>query len=224
VIVLERVTKIIGSGQARKVILSNVSATIPTHLRIALLAPSKAERIAFLEVLGNLAPTDRGHVYHDARVSFSVGRLDGFANSLSSRVNTAYLARLYGQDVTSVIKRLEKYSQFSDRLDLPFAQLNKNEKILLAYFVAFSLAFDFYILPAFPALLGRDPGLAKLFKRRMKKSGMVVPLNREAARRFCDFVIILFGGRLFPFANVDEGFDSFHEIMAENRAEKSRDE
>jgi capsular polysaccharide transport system ATP-binding protein len=182
---------------------------IPTRLRIALLARSPEERSEFIKLIGNLSSPDAGRVYREGQVSFPVGRLDGFSPSLSSRLNIAYLARLYGRKAGALIHRVEKYSALGKRLDAPYGILTKKEKNSLALVVAFSMPFDFFLLPRFPRLIQSDRLLARLFHRRMKKAGMIVSLGRAEARKYCNCVVVLARGYMFSFNAVDEGFDAF---------------
>jgi capsular polysaccharide transport system ATP-binding protein len=214
VIVFDQVSKTVRKGRVRKVVLDNVTAAIPTDRHIAVLATSRVERSAFLQLLAQVAVPDHGRIYHDAVVSFPVGQLNGFAPDLSSRMNVAYLARLYGRKVGGTIRRVEKYSAFGSRLDLPFGALSPTQRDLLANVVAFALPFNFYILPRFPALIKKNARLEKLFTRRMLKAGMIVPIREQLALKYCNMVLIVAGGRLFRFDDIAEGYEAFRRVVA----------
>jgi ABC-type polysaccharide/polyol phosphate transport system ATPase subunit len=139
-------------------VLDNVTAAIPTDRHIAVLATSRVERSAFLQLLAQVAVPDHGRIYQDAIVSFPVGQLNGFAPDLSSRMNVAYLARLYGRKVGGTIRRVEKYSAFGSRLDLPFGALSPTQRDLLANVVAFALPFNFTFCRGFRPLSKRTLG------------------------------------------------------------------
>jgi hypothetical protein len=92
--------------------------------------------------------------------------------------------------------------------------LGSEQRDLLANVIAFSLPFDFYVMPRFPALIEKDVGLEKIFTRRMQKAGMIVPISERLAAKYCNTVLIVAGGRLFRFDNIKEGYEAFRRVVA----------
>src|SRR3954452_166621 len=102
-IIFEGVTYATGTGTKKKKILAGTDVTLPSDRRIGVLAHDAGEQQIFMELLGGLIVPHSGRLIRKARVSFPAGYVGGFKLDLSLRSNAAYVARLYGADVDSVV-------------------------------------------------------------------------------------------------------------------------
>jgi capsular polysaccharide transport system ATP-binding protein len=214
VIYFEGVTKQQGDGPKPTLIVSGVTAAIPTDRHIALLTPSRLATKVFLDLLANITSPNQGRIERSAKISFPVGRLPGFSSALSVRMNIAYVARLYGADVRRVLSKVERHKLFGALLDVPFARLGKRQRIHLAAVLPFYIPFDFYVMPQLPPTLSTDKVSARVFYKRMRRAGSILPVSaRRRATHHCDMALLLVKGKLLAFETVSEGFTAYDEVF-----------
>jgi capsular polysaccharide transport system ATP-binding protein len=231
-IILDQLTKSIGPFFNKRHVVCSVSIQIPTERKIALVSQAEADKKIFIDLLAGLVKPTSGTISRLAHVSFPVGQLPGFAREHSVRLNVAYAARLYGAEVAGTVSVVEEVMDMGRAFDRPYADMPNKLRHPLAQAVAFALPFDLYLLT--DDSLGRSCAEGKkrrrspltaqlLFEARAKTSGMIIPTrNIEYAREICDMALVLKGGTLELFNDVDEAFDAARRDMTPNRKKRRR--
>lgn len=207
-IILEGVTKGAGAGEAKRTILQSVQARLPSNRRIAILGPRAEDKKVFINILAGVMLPSAGRVIRKARLSFPAGHLGGFDRALSVRVNVAHVARIYGADVEAVVDFAAQVAKLRDCFNKSYGALSNTMKQYLSDILAFTIPFDAYLLSD---EVVRSDGkrynseARALFEARAKTSGIFIASEDAAfAREFCDMGLVLKGGQLRLFENLDE--------------------
>ena len=207
-IILEGVRKILGAGGDRRPIIAGADMQIPTDWHIALLGPSREDKNILINILAGIILPTVGHIVRNARVSFPVGYLGGFARRSSVRVNVSHVARLYGADVFVVTDFVEKIADMGSSFNDPYEKLSRKAKKEIAKILAYSIPFDTYLLGEGPGAPGKKGFKTKsyaLFEARAKTSGMIIATeDPEVALKHCDMALILRRGSLRLFDDVEQ--------------------
>jgi capsular polysaccharide transport system ATP-binding protein len=222
-IILDGVTHVALAGEKKRKILTAVQLMLPPDRRIAILGPEAEDKKAFLNLLAGLVLPSSGRVVRESRLSFPPGYLGGFTRTLSVRLNVAHVARLYGADVDSVVHFVAQVSKLGEDFNKLYGDLPVAKRRSLSEILAFSIPFDVYLLNddvVRPDTSKYNKDARALFEARAKPSGMIIASQDEAfAREFCDMGLVLVGGRVRLFKNLDRAF-SFLEEKA-NREDKA---
>jgi capsular polysaccharide transport system ATP-binding protein len=229
-IIFEGVTHATGTGANKRKILAGTEVTIPPNRRIAVLTHDADDQRIFMELLGGLVVPQSGRLIRKARVSFPAGYVGGFKADLSIRSNVAYVARLYGADVDSVVNFVAQIPSFKKEIDKPYRRLSSVERRKFSEVLAFSIPFDVYL---FDDELVRDRGrffnehARALFEARIKNAGMIIAAKDKAfIEKFCDMGLVLHRGQIRLFEKVKRAlaFSEKAKARAEEKGETRQDQ
>lgn len=214
-IVLDRVTATTGLRAKKRTVLSSVSLTVPSDRRIALFGSSSEDKKVVIDLFGGVTLPRAGFVIRRAKVSFPVGHLGSFIPKLSVKKNVEHLIRLYGGDRETVVDFVERVSGLGPSFGKPYADLSIQERKLLGRIVAYSIPFDLYVLTDEIAPgHRRDADVSYgLFQARARTAGMIIPTRHpQFAREHCEMALILEGGQLLLFDDVERALVALKRI------------
>ncbi len=212
-IILEDVTKVIGTGAKKRDVLTSVRARLPSGHRIAVLASRPEDRKVFIDLLSGVVLPTAGRIIRQARVGFPPGHLGGFAPDLSVHLNVSHVARLYGAEIEATVNFVAKISGLSENFGKPYRELSNTQRRHLSAILAFSIPFDVYLLSDQLVRAG-GKGYSKeasaLFQARAKTSGMIIASDEPAfVREFCDMGLVLNGGQIRLFPDIERAISFF---------------
>lgn len=235
-IILDDVTKITGVGAKKKAVLKRVRATLPSDHRIALLAVEAEDKEVFIDLLAGLTLPTSGRIIRKATISFPVGHQGGFSSELSVRKNVAHLARVYETDINKVVNFVAEMSGLGKDFNKPHGELSGESKRQLSSILAFCIPFDVYILNEKIVRTSRkstNKATHALFEARAKTAGMIIASDsRDFVRECCDMGVVLRGGRMRLFDNIERAISFGEKIGAfsskkdgnRKKSRKERDE
>lgn len=203
-----------------RAVLSSVNLVIPSDRRIALLGPSILDNRLFLNLLGGIILPRAGRIVRKAKVSFPVGHLGGFAAKLPVRSNVAHLARVYGADVATMVEFVERVAGLGPSFNKPFMLLSSSMKRHLGRIVGYAIPFDLYVLTE-EIVRGKnkDRDISyDLFQARSRTAGMIIPTDSaQFAREHCEMALVLYGGQLILFDQVEKALSALLQIQHAER-------
>jgi capsular polysaccharide transport system ATP-binding protein len=172
---------------------------IPSNRHIALIGPSDVHKKIIIDLITGMKLPDAGRVIRNARVSFPVGTVPGAEQSLSLALNTAHVARLYGQDEDEIVGFVRRIYRLDGSFNRTFGQLDGAERKRFARILAFAIPFDTYVL----ADDRMTPDCAELFEARARTAGVIINVlnNKDFARKYCDTALVVRRGQLQLFGN-----------------------
>lgn len=214
---LENLTKAYVLDGHRKVILDNVSMTFPAGQSVALLGRNGAGKSTLLQIIaGKLAPTS-GQVWSTGTISWPVGFAGSFHPELSGAQNTRFVARIYGVDTDELLAFVQNFAGLGQHFHLPFRTYSSGMRSRLAFGVSMGIPFDTYLVDEVAAV-GDAAFRAKssaLFKARMRTAGaFVVSHSMYMVRDLCRVGVVLDGGRLYPYDNIEDAIAHHERNMA----------
>jgi capsular polysaccharide transport system ATP-binding protein len=213
-------------------VLTLVRGRLPSDHRIAVLGIAEDKKV-FMELLGGLVMPTAGRIIRKARVSFPAGYVGGFERDLSVRLNVAHVARLYGADIGPVVDFVARASELGEDFKKPYGDLAASQKRALSEILALSIPFDVYLLnDEIMQSKGKfyNKNARALFEARAKTSGMIIASQDVAfAREFCDMGLVLNGGQMRLFRNLERAFSfaaqataATSQLMAREERQKER--
>jgi capsular polysaccharide transport system ATP-binding protein len=150
-----------------------------------------------------------------------MGFAGGFAADLTGRQNLRFVARIYGVPTDEAETEAEDFAELGRFLDMPVRTYSAGMRARLAFAMSMALRFDWYLVDEIAAVGDarfREKSLSA-FRERLDMAGLVMVSHAPALLRdFCTSAIVLEGGRLRVFENVDEAIRWHEEQMMETVA------
>jgi len=212
----ENLTKVFVMDGRRKVVAQDVNLTFPTGAAVGLLGRNGAGKSTLLSMIAGTQPPTSGRIRSTGSISWPVGFAGSFHPELSGAQNCRFIGRIYGVDTDELIDFVAEFAELGGHFHLPLKTYSSGMKSRLAFGVSMGIAFDTYLVDEVTAV-GDASFKARsdaLFKARMRNAGaVVVSHSMSQIRQLCDAVVVLEGGRLDYYTDVEEGIARHEENM-----------
>lgn len=215
-IVFENLTKSFNLRGFRKVIVDNLNTVLPTGRSLALLGRNGAGKSTLLQMIAGTMRPDTGRIVTDGTISWPVGFGGSFHRELSGAQNVRFLARVYGVDTRELEEFVLDFSELGKSFHMPVRSYSSGMKSRLTFGTSMGIPFDTYLVDEVTAVgdkIFRRKSRA-LFHDRMKtSSSILVSHNTKDLRQFCDAGIVLDGGGLTFFEDLEEAIGLHEDLM-----------
>jgi capsular polysaccharide transport system ATP-binding protein len=218
-ITLDRVSKVYRTRSGRKTVLDNVSVTFESGQNFGVLGVNGAGKSTLIRLIAGSEIPDFGVVRRNARVSFPLGFGGTFHGALSGRENVAFVARIYGAGMRSVLRFVEEFSELGEYLHMPVNTYSAGMRARLAFATCLALDFDLYLIDEVTEVGDQRfrQKCADAFRERMQRSDIIlVTHNIHTLRLYCDRGAILANGELTLFDDIDAALGRYHRMVQES--------
>jgi capsular polysaccharide transport system ATP-binding protein len=206
-ILLEEVSKSYWPQAGERVILSRTNMKIPTDRAVAVLGRNGAGKSTFLRLLAGVELPTRGRITRTVSLSWPMGLGTGVHRLMTGRQNAEFVARVFGMNPRYVCDFVEDFAELGAYLDEPVGNYSSGMKARLNFGMSLAVDFDCYLIDEATAVGDQwfRQKCVKAFADRRARSGLImVSHNPRTIRQYCDIAIVLDGGRLLPFLDLDE--------------------
>ncbi|MBR9650080.1 ABC transporter ATP-binding protein [Thalassovita aquimarina] len=213
----EHVNKSYWAKGARKVVINNLNATLPTGKSLALLGRNGAGKSTLLKMIAGTLQPDSGRIVINGTISWPVGFGGSFHRDLTGAQNIRFIARIYGVDTDSLVAFVEDFSELGKHFYMPVRSYSSGMKSRLAFGASMGIDFDTYLVDEVTAV--GDAAFKRksraVFRERVKtSSAILVSHDMGQVRNFCDAGIVLENGMLQYFDDLEEAIQTHQALMA----------
>ena len=198
-------TKSFPTPQGRKVVIDNLSLTLPSGKALGLLGRNGAGKSTMMSILSGTLHPDSGRIVSDGSISWPVGLGAALHPEMSGAQNVRFIARIYGVDGDSLCRFVEDFAELGAHYHMKLRTYSSGMKARLAFGASMGIPFDTYLIDETTAVGDasfRDKSL-RLFRHRMKRSGAImVNHNLRELQEFCDAGLVLEQGKAHYFDNI----------------------
>jgi capsular polysaccharide transport system ATP-binding protein len=216
-IVLHSVTKELGRGRRKNVVLDNIDLIIPLRAQLVILGQAGSGKSTLLNVIsGTVYPTS-GWVERRATISTMI-KPQQYGGNLSVRRVVDRLATVYGVDGPKLLEFVMNFAELQKLVDVPQSDLPIRIRQRLTLGLFYGLPCDFYLFDGSLSKRHRDlkDKMDAAFLQRRKSAGMILATaSIPAAREFGGTGAVLFDGKLTLFETLDEAIDLYKRLMVE---------
>jgi capsular polysaccharide transport system ATP-binding protein len=216
-IALDDVYKYYRTHGHRKVVLDHVSLEFQAGRSYGVLGVNGAGKSTLMRILAGTELPNRGRVRRRARVSWPLGFSGGLHSRLTGRENARFVARVYGQDPRAVISFVEDFADIGAYMDVPIITYSSGMIARLAFGLSLAIDFDCYLIDETTAV-GDARFAARCkeeFDRRRRKADVIMVSHALGTiRDYCDRGIVLAGGQMHIFRNLDEAIELYKKLNA----------
>lgn len=191
----------------RKVVIDDLSISLPTNTSVALLGRNGAGKSTLLSLIsGSMEPTS-GEILSTGTISWPVGFTGSFHPDLTGYQNTKFIARVYGVDTEELAAFVEDFSELGPNFYLPLRSYSSGMRSRLSFGVSMGISFDTYLVDEVTSVgdaAFKEKSKA-LFNDRMKTSGaFMVTHSMDQVREMCDVGVVLEHGRAVFYDDIEE--------------------
>lgn len=212
---IENLTKTFRLKGENKVVINNLSITIPTGKSLALLGRNGAGKSTLLEMIAGTMRPDSGSITSDGSISWPVGLGGSFHRDLTGAENVRFVARIYGVDTDDLVAFVEDFAELGKSFHMPLRSYSSGMRSRLTFGASMGIKFDTYLVDEVTAVGDRAfrTKSRRLFAERMQSSSAIM-VNHSMAqvRKFCNAGMVLEGGRATYYDDLDEAI-AIHEAM-----------
>lgn len=203
----ENLTKTFRLRDSRKMVIDNLSATLPTGKSLALLGRNGAGKSTLLRIIAGTMRPDSGQVISDGRISWPVGFGGSFHGDLTGAQNIRFIARIYGVDSTDLLAFVEDFAEIGRYFHMPVRSYSSGMRSRLTFGASMGIQFDTYLVDEVTAVgdaAFKRKSQAVFADRVRNSSAIMVSHNMQELRLFCDAGLVLADGQLSYFEDLEE--------------------
>jgi len=216
-ICLEGVSKAFRLRADWKVILDDVSLTLPSGRALALLGRNGAGKTTLLQMISGTTQPDRGRVATMGAVSWPVGFGGSLHGDLTGAQNTRFIARIYGVETAELLDFVEDFAELGGHFHMPIRSYSAGMKSRLGFAMSMGIPFDTYLVDEVTAVgdaAFRRKSKAVFRERIRSASAIMVSHNLAELRDYCDAALLLEAGELHYFPDLNEAIATHKAMLA----------
>ncbi|MBW3245431.1 ABC transporter ATP-binding protein [Epibacterium sp. DP7N7-1] len=213
---LENLTKSFWVKGERKVVIDDLSLTLPSGKSLALLGRNGAGKSTLLEIISGTLHADSGRVLSDGTISWPVGLAASFHGDLTGAENVRFIARIYGVDTDSLVEFVGEFAELGRSYDMPMRTYSSGMRSRLTFGASMGIKFDTYLVDEVTAVGDRAfrKKSQQIFAERMQSSSAILVNHTMAeVRKFCNAGVVLEGGKAEYFEDLEEAIALHDKIL-----------
>ncbi len=214
---LEGVSKAFRLRADWKVILDDVSLTLPSGRALALLGRNGAGKTTLLQMISGTTQPDQGRVVTMGAVSWPVGFGGSLHGDLTGAQNTRFIARIYGVETAELLEFVEDFAELGGHFHMPIRSYSAGMKSRLGFAMSMGIPFDTYLVDEVTAVgdaAFRRKSKAVFRERIRSASAIMVSHNLAELRDYCDAALLLEAGELRYFPDLNEAIATHKAMLA----------
>lgn len=196
---LSGLTKTFRRNGIRRMILEDVTFTLPDVPGLALIGRNGTGKSTLLRMISGTIPPDQGEVISDETISWPMGFSGGFHPALTGAQNARFVARVYGRDPREMTRFVGDFSELGAAFLQPVETYSSGMKARLAFATSIGVTFQRYLVDEVIGV-GDARFRAKCrqaFRERLDHARLImVSHNADTLRAFCQAALVLEGGQL----------------------------
>lgn len=212
----ENLTKSFWLRGERKVVIDNLTLTLPTGRSLALLGRNGAGKSTLLQIIAGTMRADHGRVVSDGTLSWPVGFGGSFHGELTGAQNVRFIARIYGVDTQGLMDFVEDFAELGKSFHMPVRSYSSGMRSRLTFGASMGIHFDTYLVDEVTAVgdaVFRRKSRAVFIDRMKYSSAIMVSHSMPQLREFCDSGIVLENGQMQYFDDLEEAIAMHHAIL-----------
>ncbi|WP_158971836.1 ABC transporter ATP-binding protein [Chachezhania sediminis] len=213
----ENLTKGFWVRGERKLVIDNLNLTLPDGKSLALLGRNGAGKSTLLQMIAGTIRPDSGRILTDGTISWPVGFGGSFHRDLTGAQNVRFIARIYGVDTDALLAFVEDFAELGSFFHMPVGNYSSGMRSRLTFGASMGIRFDTYLVDEVTSV--GDAAFRRksraIFRERMANSGaIVVNHSMNQIREFCDSGLLLEGGKVTYYEDLEEAIARHEEMLA----------
>lgn len=219
-ITFNSVSKEVGKGRLKRLVLEDVNWSISPRSQILILGQSGSGKSTLLQLLAGLTTPTHGWIDRRATVSIPTGLLRYGAHDTPRKL-IFRLSQIYNVDPNEIIAVTALVTTISHLLDVPIRSFRGALRAQLSVTLTYAFPCDFYLFDG-ALSVGRDQAFRSFcesaFRIRKKQAGTIMASSSvKTARAFGGDAAgaVLFRNKLYVYPDVEHAVVAFERLPPE---------
>ena len=212
---LTNVVKTYSTPLGPRRILDDISFQVARGESLGVMGRNGAGKSTLMRTISGLEKPDSGTVERSMSVSWPLGFFGGIHGALTGADNAKFVARLYGQDIHSLLERVQDFADLGVYFDMPVNTYSAGMRARLSLGISLAVSFDCYLLDEITGA-GDHRFIQRCHDELMlrKVTGTLIMISHapDTLRLYCDTGVILDGGKLTFYDTVDEMIEAYYAL------------
>lgn len=214
-----RVSKSYQTKHGSKVILDDVSFSVPRGRNLAILGRNGAGKSTLIRLIAGAEKPTSGKILRHGEISFPMALSSFFVSGLSARQNIVFASRVYGYDPREVMRYVEDFCEIGHYFDMPVKTFSSGMRARLAFGLSLAFHFDTYLIDEVTAVgdaAFRQKAQRELDKRIRNANVILVSHNNDILRESCDCGLVLERGSAVLHDDIEIAIQAYTSIVQAN--------
>ena len=210
------------NNQKRLQVFNNINFTIERNEKVGFLGLNGSGKSTICKIISQSEPISSGELKISSSISWPIGIYNCLKESLTAIENIRFISIAYGIDSKKISEQIEYYAELKGFMSNPIKTYSAGMRAKLAFFIAFSIEFDFYICDEITSVgdVSFRKKAQEFFDTIVKDKGLILcSPNSENIKKNVDKVYVVYNGGLSEKLDVSDGLQ-FYEKIRLNKNEK----
>lgn len=210
------------NNQRRLQVFKRINFKIETNEKVGFLGLNGSGKSTICKMISQAEPISSGELNISSTISWPIGIYNCLKESLTAIENINFVSIAYGIDSKKIVDQIEYYAELNGFMSNPIKTYSSGMRAKLAFFIAFSIEFDFYICDEITSVgdVSFRKKAQEFFDTIVKDKGLILcSHNSENIKKNVDKVYVVYNGRLSEKLEVTEGL-KFYEKIRLNKYEE----
>ena len=217
VIRFENLSKSFWIRGERKVVIDDLTLTLPPGRSLALLGRNGAGKSTLLKMIAGTMRADAGRIVSDGTISWPVGFGGSFHPDLTGAQNVRFIARIYGVDTEGLLAFVEDFAELGKFFQMPVRSYSSGMRSRLTFGASMGIRFDTYLVDEVTAVgdaVFKRKSRAVFIDRMRHSSAIMVSHSMNQLRQFCNAGLVLEHGQIQYFDDLEEAIELHQAMLA----------
>ncbi len=210
------------NNRRRLKVFDKINFKIEENEKVGFLGLNGSGKSTICKIISQAEPISSGELVVSSSISWPIGIYNCLKESLTADENIKFISIAYGIDSKKISDQIEHYAELKGFMSNPIKTYSAGMRAKLAFFIAFSIEFDFYICDEITSVgdVSFRKKAQEFFDTIVKDKGLILcSHNSENIKKNVDKVYVVYNGKLSEKLEVNEGL-SFYEEIRLNKNEK----
>ena len=210
------------NNQRRLQVFKRINFKIETNEKVGFLGLNGSGKSTICKMISQAEPISAGELNISSTISWPIGIYNCLKESLTAIENINFVSIAYGIDSKKIVDQIEYYAELNGFMSNPIKTYSSGMRAKLAFFIAFSIEFDFYICDEITSVgdVSFRKKAQEFFDTVVRDKGLILcSHNSENIKKNVDKVYVVYNGRLSEKLEVTEGL-KFYEKIRLNKYEE----
>ena len=203
------------NNQRRLQVFKKINFKIETNEKVGFLGLNGSGKSTICKIISQAEPISTGELNISSTISWPIGIYNCLKESLTAIENINFVSIAYGIDSKKIVDQIEYYAELNGFMSNPIKTYSSGMRAKLAFFIAFSIEFDFYICDEITSVgdVSFRKKAQEFFDTIVRDKGLILcSHNSENIKKNVDKVYVVYNGRLSEKLEVTEGLKFYEKI------------
>ena len=205
-------------------VFQDVNFKLLPQEKVGFLGLNGSGKTTICKLISNAEPPSSGRINITSSISWPIGVFNCLAMNLTGYENIKFICLAYNVNPRKITEQIEHFAELEGYMDIPINAYSNGMRAKLAFFIAFSLEFDFYICDEITSVGDASfrQKASDFFENIIKDRGLILcSHSKENISKNVDYVYIVHNEAISEKYAVKDGLELYNRIVNKLTNEKN---